>query len=125
MLLRRGAPSNTMAGVQVGTLACGSILLFVIATLLEDLVWMTLACLPPPPLILGLLRWRSPSLVHYFLPLLVSLSLSVSKLRLGGLYRWKGRGFGLVGFLGRVSPSLGFQQLLESRPWLALYCHSF
>ena len=58
-LLGRGASSSTKGGAQAGILACWSPLLSVIAPSLEDLVCMTLACLPP--------LWASTSLDGRFL----------------------------------------------------------
>ena len=55
----KGALSSTREGVQVGTLVCWSPLLFMIAPSLEDIVCMTLACLPP--------LWTSTSLGGRFL----------------------------------------------------------
>ena len=78
---------------------------------------------PPPSLSLGLLGWRFPSLVHYLFPLLVSLPLFISGLKLEGLCRGKGRGFGLDCLLGRVASSMGFHQLLEARPRPTLLHH--
>ena len=69
-----------------------------------------------PPLSLGLLGWRCPSLVHYLIPLLVSFPLFISGLRLEGLSRGKGKGFGMDCLLRRVASGVGFHQLLEACP---------
>ena len=45
--LGKRAPSSTREGAQVGTSICWSPLLSMIAPSLEDLIYMTLACLPP------------------------------------------------------------------------------
>lgn len=46
-MLGKGAPSSTITGVHTSTSACWLVFLSVIAPSLEDLIWMTLACLPP------------------------------------------------------------------------------
>ena len=82
---------------------------------------------PPPPLplslSLGLLGWRFPSLVHYLLPLLVSLPLFISRFKLECLCRGKGKGFGLDCLLGCVASGMGFHPLLEARPRPTLLHH--
>ena len=58
-LLGKGAPSNTIVGAHAGTSNYWSALFSMTVPSLEDLVWVTLACLPP--------LWASASLDGDFL----------------------------------------------------------
>ena len=78
---------------------------------------------PPPPLSLNLLGWRFPSLIHYLLPLLVSLPFFISRLKLEGLCRGKGKGFRLDCLLESIASGVGFHQLLEACPYPTLLHH--
>lgn len=93
--LGKGAPSNTMEGVQAGTLVWWSPLLYTIAHSLEDLFCVTLAC---RPLYKAQLPWVEGSFSPPPPPF----------------------PFGLDYFLGHVASSVGLQQVEKACFHLAL-----
>ena len=77
------------------------------------------------PLVLGLRGKRAFPPFYYFGTSLISLSLEVSRIRLGwqrGGRRWE---LGLAGFLGRLVPGLRFHNVKETSLRLTLYPYGF